>query len=125
VDYARSLQYVTDYKFGGQYFPYSTDCSGWAQGIFQKFGVSLPRTSREQAKTGVPVIFEDLQIGDLMFFSTSPDKVTITHTGIYMGENYWISNLNAAKDVEIMSTFNTWTQQYFLWGSRHVIKGSA
>ena len=53
-----------------------------------------------------------------MFFSTRADKV-ITHTGIYMGNDYWISNLNEKKDVEIMSTWNTWTKNYFLWGARH------
>jgi cell wall-associated NlpC family hydrolase len=120
VDYARSLQDITTYVYGGQKFPTETDCSGWAQGIFKKFGVNLPRVSRDQAKTGKPVKFEELKIGDLMFFSTRADKV-ITHTGIYMGNDYWISNLNEKKDVEIMSTWNTWTQKYFLWGARHEI----
>jgi len=118
VDYARSLQDITTYVYGGQNFPNQTDCSGWAQGVFKKFGVSLPRVSREQAKTGQPVSFKELQVGDLMFFSTRADKV-ITHTGIYMGNDYWISNLNEKKDVEIMSTWDTWTKNYFLWGARH------
>ena len=38
VDYARSLQDITTYVFGGQNFPNETDCSGWAQGVFKKFG---------------------------------------------------------------------------------------
>lgn len=118
VDYARSLQSVTAYSYGGQNFPYETDCSGWAQGVFKKFGVNLPRVSRDQAKTGTPVKFQDLQIGDLMFFSTRADKV-ITHVGIYMGNDYWISNLNKEKDVEILSTWGTWSQKYFLWGTRY------
>lgn len=118
VDYARSLQDVTAYKYGGNDFPYEVDCSAWAQGIYKKFGVSLPRISRDQAKTGQPVRFDQLEIGDLMFFSTRPDK-TITHTGIYMGENFWISNLNEKKDVEILSTWGRWAQDYFLWGTRY------
>lgn len=118
VDYARSLQSVTAYSYGGQNPPYETDCSGWAQYVFKKFGVNLPRVSRDQAKTGQPIKFKELQIGDLMFFSTRADKV-ITHTGIYMGNDYWISNLNEAKDVEILSTWGTWAQKYFLWGARH------
>ena len=96
VDYARSLQDVTAYNYGGQNFPYETDCSGWAQGVYKKFGVDLPRVSRDQAKVGKHVTFKQLQIGDLMFFSTRPDKV-ITHTGIYMGNDYWISNLKREK----------------------------
>lgn len=118
VDYARGLQSVTAYSYGGNNFPYSTDCSGWVQGIYKKFGVNLPRVSRDQAKTGLPVKFSDLQIGDLMFFSTRADK-TITHVGIFLGENFWISNLNAKKDVQIFSTFGTWTQDHFLWGTRY------
>jgi cell wall-associated NlpC family hydrolase len=118
VDYARSLQSVTAYSYGGQDFPTITDCSGWAQGIFKKFGVNLPRTSAAQSLTGTPVKFQDLRIGDLMFFSTRNDK-KITHTGIYMGNDYWISNLNEKKDVEILSTWGSWAQEYFLWGARH------
>jgi cell wall-associated NlpC family hydrolase len=118
VDYARSLQDVTEYVYGGTQ-PTKTDCSGWVQAIYKKFGVNLPRTSREQAVTayGTPVKFQDLQIGDLMFFSTRADKV-ITHVGIYMGNDFWISNLNEAKDVEILSNWGRWTQDHFLWGKR-------
>jgi hypothetical protein len=39
--------------------------------------------------------------------------------GIYMGNDYWISNLNAKMDVEILSTWGRWTQAYFQWGSRY------
>lgn len=124
IDYARSTQSVTAYVYGGQKFPTETDCSGWAQGVFKKFGVDLPRVSRDQAKTGKNVTFQQLQIGDLMFFSTRADKV-ITHTGIYMGNDYWISNLNEKKDVEILSTWGSWAQKYFLWGTRHEIPAKA
>jgi cell wall-associated NlpC family hydrolase len=118
VDYARSLQDVTAYVYGGQNFPYQTDCSGFVQGVYKKFGVSLPRVSRDQAKTGKPVKFEDLQIGDLMFFSTRADKV-ITHVGINLGNDFFISNLNEKKDIEILSNWGRWSQAYFQWGTRY------
>lgn len=118
VDYARSLQDVTAYQYGGNNFPYEVDCSAWAQGIYKKFGLNLPRVSRDQARTGEPITFAELQVGDLMFFSTRPDKV-ITHTGIYMGNDYWISNLNEKKDVEVLSSWGRWAQDYFMWGSRY------
>lgn len=119
VDYAKSLQAVTAYSYGGTKAPYSTDCSGWMQFVLKKFGVDIPRVSRDQAKTGTPVTFKQLQLGDLMFFSTHPDKKTITHVGLYMGNDLWISNLNEKVDVEIMPTFNSWTQKYFMWGARY------
>jgi cell wall-associated NlpC family hydrolase len=119
VDYARSLQDVTAYVYGGQEAPLRTDCSGWIQSIYGKFGYKLPRTSREQAKATTSIPFKDLIIGDLMFFSTRADKV-ITHVGIYMGPetNMWISNLNEQKDVEVLSTWGAWTQKHFLYGGR-------
>jgi cell wall-associated NlpC family hydrolase len=120
VDYARALQESTTYVYGGQEAPTKTDCSGWVQHIYKKFGVNLPRTSAQQAATGKPVKFQELQTGDLMFFSTRADK-KITHVGIYMGKetNSWISNLNAEKDVQILSSWGKWTQAYFQWGARH------
>jgi peptidoglycan DL-endopeptidase LytE len=123
VDYARALQESTNYVYGGQDFtpPMNTDCSGWVQAIYKKFGVNLPRTSAQQAVTayGSPVKFQDLQIGDLMFFSTAANK-HITHVGIYMGSETqaWISNLNSAKDCQILSIWGPWTQKYFMWGER-------
>jgi LysM repeat protein len=121
VDYARSLQESTTYVWGGQDYtpPMKTDCSGFVQAIYKKFGVNLPRVSYEQAKMGKPVKFKDLQIGDLMFFSTRADH-KITHVGIFMGTeaNTWISNLNAKKDVQILSTWGKWSQAYFQWGAR-------
>lgn len=121
IDYAKSLQYTTAYSYGGNNFPSSTDCSGWVQGIYKKFGINLPRVSRDQAKTGSPVKFQDLQEGDLVFFSTASDK-HITHVGIYMGTNngsMFISNLNTAKDVEILPIWGKWSRDYFMWGTRY------
>ena len=123
VDYARALQETTNYVYGGQdeIAPMNTDCSGWVQAIFSKFNVKLPRTAREQAVVayGSPVKKTELQIGDLVFFSTRADKVP-THVGIYMGTDTqaWISNLNSAKDVQILSIWGPWTQKYFVGAKR-------
>ena len=118
TDYARSLQDITAYSYGGQNAPYVTDCSGWVQFIYSKFNVKLPRTSAAQARTGKPVKFQDLQIGDLMFFSTDPNK-KITHVGINLGNDFFISNLNEKKDVEILSNWGSWSQKHFMWGTRY------
>jgi peptidoglycan endopeptidase LytE len=117
IDYSQALKEVTSYQYGGQDAPRLTDCSGWVQNIYKEFGVDLPRVSRDQARVGIPIKFQNMRAGDLMFFSTRSDKV-ITHTGIYMGEDYWISNLNEKKDVEIMSTWGPWSQRYFMWAQR-------
>jgi peptidoglycan endopeptidase LytE len=118
IDYARSLQDVVAYKYGGNDFPTEVDCSSFVQGVYNKFGVQLPRTSAEQAKTGQQVDFKNLETGDLMFFSTAPDK-HITHVGIYMGNKYWISALNQKVGVKILSSWGKWTQENFMWGTRY------
>lgn len=117
TDYAKSLQGVTKYVYGGQNPPYQTDCSGWTQYIYGKFGITLPRVSKDQARVGTPITFKNMKKGDLMFFSTREDKV-ISHVGIYLGDNYWISNLSSKQNVTILSTWGAWTQKYFLWAQR-------
>lgn len=117
VAYARALQEVTAYKDNASNFPYEVDSAKWVQGIYGKFGIELPSTGKEQAVTGEPVKFDHLEVGDLMFFSDRKDK-EITLTGIYMGENLWISNFNPENDVEIMNTWGSWTKDHFLWGMR-------
>jgi cell wall-associated NlpC family hydrolase len=117
VDYAKSLQDVTKYVYGGTNAPYKTDCSGWVQFIYKKFDINLPRVSRDQAKKGTPIAFKNMKKGDLMYFSTRSDKV-ITHVGIFLGDNYWISNLNASSNVKILSTWGKYTKDYFLYAKR-------
>ena len=117
IDLAHAWKDVTVYQYGGQDAPKFTDCSGWVQSLYKEFGIDLPRVSRDQAKVGKPIKFQDMRPGDLMFFSTRPDK-TITHVGIYIGNDYWISNLNSKRSVEIMSSWGKWTQDYFLWAQR-------
>jgi cell wall-associated NlpC family hydrolase len=80
--------------------------------------VTLPRVSRDQAKVGTPVAFKDLRKGDLMFFSSGRTDKQITHVGIYLGNNMWISNLKTGSNVVIFSTFGSWTQKSFMWGTR-------
>lgn len=117
TDYARNLQGVTTYVYGGNEAPYRTDCSGWTKHIYSKFNVSLPRVSKQQANVGLPVTFKQLQQGDLMFFSSNSDK-SINHVGIYLGDGKWISNLNSKYSVKIQSIYDSYTQKYFMWGQR-------
>lgn len=74
----------TRYRWGGTDLEKGVDCSGLTQGIFDKVGVELPRTSAEQFKAGgQPVPRAELQPGDLIFFRNT--KGRICHVGIYSG----------------------------------------
>lgn len=65
--------------------PSSFDCSGLTSFAFREAGITLPRSSSQQARIGRPVGFAELQPGDLVFFY-SP----VSHVGIYAGDGKMI-----------------------------------
>jgi cell wall-associated NlpC family hydrolase len=60
--------------------PSQFDCSGLVQWAYERAGVSLPRSSQQQAQVGVPVSAEELRPGDLVVFYSGA-----SHIGIYIG----------------------------------------
>ncbi len=85
---ATGKQYVgRRYVYGGAKPAVGFDCSGFVQYVFGRHGVSLPRTSRQQATAGqaLPRTPTALKPGDLMFFSSKGRGVD--HVAIYAGNN--------------------------------------
>jgi len=78
------------YTWGGT-SSYGYDCSGFVQMLERRRGVMMPRDAGPQADWSgvVPVERKDLQPGDLLYFGSSAKH--ITHTGIYLGDNKFIS----------------------------------
>ena len=73
------------YVWGGTSLINGTDCSGFVQSVYQHYGISLERISREQARTAgqvVEVSLKTLQPGDLLFYAKGG---TVTHVAIYIG----------------------------------------
>jgi peptidoglycan DL-endopeptidase LytE len=66
------------------------DCSSFTLRAFKAIGITLPRTSVQQSKTGTPVPLSQIQKGDLLFFDTDYNGV-INHVGIYMGNGKMIN----------------------------------
>ena len=80
---AEAQKYIGNpYVYGGTSLTKGTDCSGFTMRIFQKFGISLPRTAAEQARTGTKVSLSDVRPGDLIFYGSSK---RISHVVIYIG----------------------------------------
>lgn len=70
--------------------PNSFDCSGFTRYVYlHAEGKSIPRVSYEQAKIGNPVSRGNYLPGDLLYFTTN-NKGTISHVGIYVGNNTFI-----------------------------------
>jgi cell wall-associated NlpC family hydrolase len=77
------------YTWGGT-SSFGYDCSGFAQMLERRRGVSMPRDAQPQADWNglTPVKREDLQLGDLLYFGSSDKR--ITHTGVYLGDGKFI-----------------------------------
>jgi cell wall-associated NlpC family hydrolase len=77
------------YTWGGT-SSFGYDCSGFMQMLMRQRGVLMPRDADIQAAwSGVTAVKrQDLKAGDLLYFGSSPDK--ITHTGMYIGNGEFI-----------------------------------
>lgn len=88
------------YLWGGASADMGFDCSGLAMAVYQINGLNLPRSSDEQYESGFPVERDDLQKGDLIFFSPS-ENGRINHVGIYVGEDQFIHAPGRGKKIRL------------------------
>jgi hypothetical protein len=96
------------YKAGGT-SPAGFDCSGFAQYIYKKAGISIPRQADDQYnsldKIKVP------RPGDLVFFSVNGKK--IDHVGIYTGNYKFIHSPSTGKTVSSADMrIGYWKERY-------------
>lgn len=78
----------TKYKFGGLDKD-GIDCSGFAY-LLEKniYGLTLPRRSKDQADAIKKRNKNDLEEGDLIFFSFGGNEVD--HVGVYLNNNFFV-----------------------------------
>lgn len=78
-----ALKFVGNpYVYGGSSLTHGTDCSGFTMSVFKKFGISLPRTSREQATVGKKISPSQAKAGDLIFYASGG---RINHVALCIG----------------------------------------
>jgi cell wall-associated NlpC family hydrolase len=108
------------YVWGGNTPRQGFDCSGFTKYVFARSGVTLPRTSREQARVGrgIAADFGALRPGDLMFFAEPGEA--ISHVAIYAG-NGWILHSSSSVGGVGYTDLNTggeWFVAYFVSARR-------
>ncbi len=105
----------TRYRYGGTSRK-GLDCSAFVQKVYKSHGKNLPRTSRSQATVGKRISKRNLIPGDLVFFKKYK---TISHVGIFLGNNKFIHASSGAKKVTISSLSKPYYKSHYA-GARRI-----
>jgi len=114
LDYGRTLE-GHPYRWGGN-APGGFDCSGFVYHVFERHGISLPRTSYAMFEVGTPVGRSDLRPGDLVFFTTY--RAGASHVGIFYGNGMFLHGSSAGGAVIWTGLDTPYYSARFLGGRR-------
>lgn len=105
------------YRWGGDNVVEGMDCSGFVRAVYNLCGLSIPRTSREQFKTGESVGRGTLLDGDLVFFGAAEDR--INHVGIYVGNGKFVHAPRRGEEIRITSIDDSYFDKRFVGARRY------
>lgn len=107
------------YSWGGTSPDTGFDCSGLVWYVGQQVGTELPRTAQEMFETGMKVTGDQLQAGDLVFFTTYAPGAT--HVGVYDGNGSFVHAQSSETGVKVTALANPWWAERYL-GARRVFR---
>lgn len=110
-----SSQIGTPYRSGGCNPNTGFDCSGFTTWVFNRYGIHLPRSSREQYHIGKQVAKNKLRKGDLVFFRS---RRGISHVGIYLENGKFIHSASHGKTVTISHLEEDYWRTHYAGGRR-------
>ena len=123
LDQAKMMREISkmmgvSYRHGGE-DDKGIDCSAYTMHVYKNsIGKALPRSSREQFALGIPVSYEDLKFGDLVFFNTTGDVAS--HVGIYLGDDLF-AHASVSLGVTISSLESFYYKQRYE-GARRIVQ---
>lgn len=107
----------TPYKRGGDNLR-GIDCSNLVSSIYRDYdGTQLPESTRGLLRLSGVIEFDDLQIGDLVFFKFAETR-SPSHVGVYLGDKRFIHA--SETDGVIISSIEENTYRSAYYGARRV-----
>ncbi|MFD0527634.1 NlpC/P60 family protein [Kitasatospora arboriphila] len=70
------------------------DCSGLTQAALRAAGISVPRVAADQADYSTRVSLDNLQPGDLLFWSNNGSNSGVHHVALYIGDGKYVEAAN-------------------------------
>ena len=122
VSMARA-QIGTRYRTGGESPRKGFDCSGLVQYVMSALNLSVPRTARLQAKTGLAISRDTSQLlpGDLLTFGKGK-RGRISHVAIYVGDGRYVHASSVAGRVIESSIDRPYSPLIKIWrGARRIL----
>ncbi len=98
------------YRYGGATRD-GFDCSGLVFFAHRQLGVSVPRTSRDQARQADEIKKRKLEPGDLVFFKIGSRHVN--HVGVYVGDSHFVHAPGKGKAVTVNSLDDEYYERRF------------
>lgn len=114
MDFSHDLLGVP-YVYGGQ-SPWGFDCSGFVSYVYENHGFSIHRCADDQMQDGMIMAREDLQPGDLVFFSVYGSWLA-SHVGIYIGGGQMI-HASSSRGIRIDSIDRGYWSNYYVGARR-------
>lgn len=106
--------YGTRYLYGGT-GKGGIDCSAFCGKVYAgAFGITLPRTARDQYQAVDKVSREELKEGDLVFFNT---RGGVSHVGVYLGNDCFVHS-STHQGVTISRMSDSYYKPRFLGAGR-------
>lgn len=93
------------------------DCSGLVYYCYGQYGYTLNRVADDQMSNGTAVSYNNLQVGDLVFFGSG---TYASHVGIYIGNGNFVHAATPSSGVIVSSLNETYYANRYL-GARRII----
>jgi cell wall-associated NlpC family hydrolase len=106
--------WATRYRYGGT-TKKGIDCSSLTGTLLKDvYGVTVPRTAREQHRTSTKLTRDELREGDFVFFNT---RGGVSHVGIYLANGYFVHS-STSRGVTISNLDENYYSRKYIGGGR-------